>query len=329
MLSADDHPGVFTFMVGMIVLVMAGVGLSLVIDRRLSFSSGKLRTQREINLDAAEIESLAATRDERSRLLESQTEKPPNSSEAAAEILGKTETMRQRQVTLEDACKQLHQAIAGIEGDFSRFRAEYRRKTWAGAQGEKLGNLVLANGREYRDATITRVTDVGLEIRHADGIARIQAPDLDQKIQDRFQWNDEERRKILKQESAHLEGIAAGPAEEVPAIAARIPETSVSETRRPLANTTPDSSELATLRRLVIGWKSKVAMLRIERSVALSNSGYGSHTSVPGSLETWGAKAARLGNELARASSELAVAKSNLAAVAPADPLLKPEVSDR
>jgi hypothetical protein len=329
MLSADDHPGVFTFMVGMIVLVMAGVGLSLVIDRRLSFSSGKLRTQREINLDAAELESLAATRDERSRLLESRTAKPQNSSESAAEILGRTETMRQRQAILEDARKQLHQAIAGIEDDFSRFRAEYRRSTWTGAQGEKLGNLALANGREYRDATITRVTDVGLEIRHSDGIARIQAPDLDPKIQDRFQWNDEERRKILKQESEHLEGIAAGPVEEVPAITAGIAVPPVSQSRRPLANKAPDSNELATLRRLVIGWKSKVAKLRLERSVALSNSGYGSQTSVPGSLETWGAKAARLGNELARASSELAVAKSNLAAVAPADPLLRPEEPDR
>jgi hypothetical protein len=83
---------------------------------------------------------------------------------------------------------------------------------------------------------------------------------------------------------------------------------------------------VAALRRLVIGWKSKVSKLRYERSVALSNSGYGGQTSVPGSLETWGAKAERLGNELVRAQSELVVAKSNLAAVAPGDPLLRPEV---
>jgi hypothetical protein len=329
MLSADEHPGVFTFMVGMIVLVMAGVGLSLVIDRRLSFSSGKLRIEREINLDAAELEGLVAAREERSRLLELQTAKPQNAAETATEVLGKIETMRRRQETLEENRKQLHQEIAGIEENFLRFRAEYRRKTWTGAQGEKLGDLVLANGREYRGATITRVTDVGLEIRHADGIARIQAPDLEQEIQDRFQWNDEERRKVLKLESAHLESVAAGPVEEVPPAAAGNLESSFSEARRPLADADSDSKELATLRRLVIGWKSKVAKLKFERSVALSNSGYGSQTSVPGGLETWGAKAARLGNELARATSELAVAKANLAAVAPGDPLLRPDVPER
>jgi hypothetical protein len=131
------------------------------------------------------------------------------------------------------------------------------------------------------------------------------------------------------EESEHLDGVAAGPAQKVPAITAGVDNSPGFQSRQPLANAAPDSSELATLRRLVIGWKSKVAMLRMERSVAMSDSGYGSQTSVPGSLETWGAKAARLGNELARASSELAVAKSNLAAVAPGGPLLRPEESER
>jgi hypothetical protein len=69
-----------------------------------------------------------------------------------------------------------------------------------------LGNLKVRNGREYLQATILRVTDVGLEIRHEDGIARIQAPDLDSKWQDRFQWKDDERRKVLAAERDNLEG---------------------------------------------------------------------------------------------------------------------------
>ena len=326
MLSADEHPGVFTFMVGMIVLVLAGVGLSLVIDRRLSFSSGKLGIQREINLDATELEGLIAVREERSRILNSQPATRQQGAETPAGIREKLEVMRRRQTSLEETRKQQQEMIAQLEDDFSRFRAEYRRRTWTSAPGEKLGNLMLANGREYRDATITRVTDVGLEIRHADGIARIQAPDLDQKIQDRFQWDDEERRKVLKDELEHLDSIAAEPVEKVPEIVTRIPERSTREPLRSQSTTTPDSTEVAALRRLVIGWKSKVSKLKFERSVALSNSSFGSQTSVPGSLETWGAKAERLGNELIRAQSELAVAKSNLAVVAPGDPLLRPEV---
>lgn len=315
-------------MVGMIVLVLAGVGLSLVIDRRLSFSSGRLGIQREINLDASELEGLIAVREERSRLLNDKVEKPQIRAETSAEILGKLESLRRRQASLEITRQQLREMIARQEDDFSRFRAEYRRRTWADAPGEKLGILVVSNGREYREATITRVTEVGLEIRHADGIARVQAPDLDQEIQDRFQWSDEDRRKILKDEQDHLESISGELAEAVPAMSARIQGPLVREPLRPQAKAAPNIEELAALRRMVVVWKSKVTKLRFEKSEAMSNSSYGNQTSVPGSLETWGAKAERIGNELARAQSALAVAKSNLAAAAPGDPLLRPDIID-
>ncbi len=327
MLSFDEHPGIISFLGGIVVLVMASVGLSLLTDLRLDSSSSVVKIEKEIALDQVEIEGLRALHVERSEFLNDAGS--PSAAEALAECLGELKTSRERKIFLERDIKRLRSETGELEGGFSRYQAEYRRKIWGAAINEKLGDLVLANGREYRDATITRVTDVGLEIRHADGIARIQAPDLDPKIQDRFQWDDENRRKILKQESAFLEGGHAGGGEEVPAIAAGVPESPIPESRQSLANAAPDTKELATLRRLVIGWRSKVATLRSERSLALSNSGYGNQTSVPGSLETWSAKAARLGNELLRASSELAVAKSNLAAVAPDDPLLRPAVPDR
>ncbi len=327
MLSFDEHPGIISFLGGIVVLVMASVGLSLLTDMRLDSSSSVVRIEREITLGQMEIEGLSAMHVERSQLLNDTGSR--SAAEDLAESLGNLKTSRERKIFLERDVKRLGFEIGELEAEFSRYQAEFRRKIRVAAIGEKLGDLVLANGREYRESTITRVTDVGLEIRHADGIARIQAPDLDPEFQDRFQWDDEERRKILKQESAHIEGIHEGVGEAVPAIAAGIPESAVANSRRPLANAAPDSKELATLRRLVIGWRSKVATLRSERSLALSNSGSGNQTSVTGSLETWSAKAARLGDELVRANSELAVAKSNLAAVAPDDPLLRPAMPDR
>jgi hypothetical protein len=38
MLSSDDHPGLFTFMVGLIVIVFVAVGMSMVVDKKFSFS---------------------------------------------------------------------------------------------------------------------------------------------------------------------------------------------------------------------------------------------------------------------------------------------------
>lgn len=313
MLSPDEHPGIFTFLIGIIVLVMAGVGLSVVIDRRLSFSSGALQTQRDIHLDASELEELTARHGERSRELAELEIRV----ESSRETLGKTETLRQMKLVLEDTRQRLLSASAALEVDFMSYRADYRRKTRAAAVGESLGNLVLRGGREYQQATITRVTDVGLEIRHVDGIARIQAPDLGPQMQDRFQWSDEDRRKVLEAEKASRDAVA-----EVPEIAAEIPE--LAPKRVEDAKLSQGDDELGGLRRQVIIWQSKVRQLRSEWLAAQSNAGYGSQKSLPGSLETWNARAARLGNELARASASLAIARSNLAAVAPGDPLLRP-----
>ncbi|MGL5017486.1 MAG: hypothetical protein ACRDBP_05095 [Luteolibacter sp.] len=325
MLSADDHPGLFSFMVGMIVIVMAGVALSLVVDRRLSFSSGKMRNQRELTLERAELEGLVASREERSRLLESQSAKSQTETKVFEAISGKLNALQQRREVLDQARGQLKGAITRLEDDFSTFRVRYRQGTWSRAPGEKLGNLVLANGREYRDAVITRVTDVGLEIRHADGIARIQAPELDRKIQDRFQWNDEERRRTLKDEHKNLQSIPETVVEKDTPDTSAFSESAARGSSRSQPGMDSDAIKLSELRRLVVAWKSKVNQLEADRSEALSNSGFGNRTSVPGSLETWSAKAARLGNELARANSALAIAKSDLAVVAPGDPLLRPD----
>jgi hypothetical protein len=325
MLSADDHPGLFSFMVGMIVIVMAGVMLSLVVDRRLSFSSGKMRNQRELSLERVELEGLVASREERSRLFESQSAKSQMETEVFESTSGKLKALQQQQEVLEKACENLKGEIATLEVDFSAFRERYRKGAWSRAPGEKLGTVVLTNGREYRDATITRVTDVGLEIRHADGIARIQAPELDRKIQDRFQWNDEERRRTLKNEHRNLQSISEAVVESATTDTSAFSESAARGSLRPQAGGGSDALKVSELRRLVVAWKSKVNQLEFDRSEALSNSGFGNRTSVPGSLETWSAKAARLGNELARANSALAIAKSELAVVAPDDPLLRPD----
>lgn len=327
MLSAEEHPGVFTFLVGIIVLVMAGVGLSLVIDRRLEFSSGVIKIQNEINLDAVELEHLTAWHDERSRLLNESGLRLKTGLVTNEGISGKLKALHQRQVFLEETRGRLRNTITSLEEDFSRCRAEYRRKTWAAAVGEKLGHLKIRGGREYEQVTISRVTDVGLEIRHEAGIARIQAPDLDSTFQARFQWSDEERGKTLKDEQENLDGQADDPGVDHQAGVQAASAPAVRESGRlQKSKSAAGNEELDELRRLVSGWQAKVNQLSRDRQEAASRAGYGAQSSVPGSLETWSARAGRLANALAGAQVELAVAKSRLAALAPNDPLLRPLV---
>jgi len=331
MLSADDHPGVFTFLVGMIVVVMTAVGLSILADKHRNSSSGAGELQHEISLGASEITELTARKDQSSLLLAGGDGKLRTGSQEFQAISARLETLRQRQAELEKSRIQVGESIATLEGNFSRYRADYRRKEWENAIGESLGTLTIRGGRTFQQARVTRVTDVGLEIRHEHGIARIQAPDLDPKIQDRFQWSDEERRSRLEEERQNREGK---PAPEVAdesdtdgdgeAVAETVPAPRAPQVNRTQQTYPPvDPEKLQRLRLQVSGWRAKVSKLRIDRAEASSRASYGNQSSVPGSLETWVSRSSRLGRELLQAQTALAAAQSELAKVAPGDPLLR------
>lgn len=323
MLSADEHPGIFTFLVGLIVLVMAGVALSLVVDRKFKFSSRANEIRQDINRNALEIEELESRKEGRARQLSESSHKLRATSLAHQGSAREVNALEQRRAKLDGSRGELLHQIEVLESGFSNYRSEYRRKAWERAVGEKLGDLVLSGGRRYLQATITRVTDVGLEIRHENGFARIQAPDLAPELQDRFQWNDDARRQRLNEEVENLDGKTNQ------SIGQKASKSSTpNESRALRVNTTEEADVPVALRQKVIAWKAKVSKLQGEKLEADSRAGYGSQTSVPGSLETWSAKAARLGAELIRARAALELAKSELAKVSPGDPLLIPVQRD-
>lgn len=194
MLVDNDTSGLITFMIGVIVLVMFGIGLSFMVNKQFRFSSGMGEIRRELVTNTTEIEELKVRKDEDERVLNANTE-----------IFTRSKTLRQRQAALEKSEIEVRDSIDALESAFTRYRADYRRKAWAGACGESLGTLTIQGGRAFQQVSITRVTEVGLEIRHECGTARIQAPDLDLKMQDRFQWRDEERRSQLEEERRNRE----------------------------------------------------------------------------------------------------------------------------
>ena len=160
---------------------------------------------------------------------------------------------------------------------------------------------------------------MGLEIRHQHGFARIHAPDLGPDWQDRFQWDDEERRARLKEEAAARERMSASRVSAQPPKVRRKVASKLAAREKPVAQV-PDPDQLVELRTLFSAWQSKVARLEIERDEAILNSTR--QKSVPGRLETWSARAARLRGEVSKARVEFEAARARLAGVSPRDPLL-------
>ena len=318
MLSNEDHPGLFTFLIGMIVVVLAAVGLSLLVDVKFSVSRSPKSLQKEIETGAEELERLTDHHRELARRLAQGEEHAQTALQTRTSLRSEFAEQAQRLAALTESRDQLQQAIPLTEQEFERYRAEYRKQTWDRAAGQALGTLKVRGGREYRQAVIKRVTEVGLEIEfEGGGKARIQAPDLDPAVQDRFQWNDEERRQRLKEERDQQRAVA-GP--EPPKPAPKPTVKPVTPLPQPVAPpVSPASEQLKQLRSAVELARSKVDRLTTQLREARTAAARGEN-SVPGSLKTWVSRIAELEALLNAANQELAVARSNLAVVAPTSP---------
>ncbi len=323
MLSSEENAGIFYFLGGMIVIVMTAVGLSLVMDQKFKFSSDSSEIRREIAASTSELAELGARHEHLTASLTEQESRLGTAKTSRGGMQEKLTMMRQRKSELAKSSGELRTSIAALEAKFLKYRADYRSATWAKAVGQEVGVLATRGGREYRQVTIAKVTDVGLEIRHEHGIARIQAPDLTPDWQERFQWDDEERRTRLKEESDHIAFIPANSGGDSPNMRDEVETTQVDPVGEAV-----DQENLNQLRLRVSNWKARISQLQSEQSIAASNASYSGQTSVPGSLETWKAKAARMTRELSRARVELSLAKTKLAAVSPGDPLLRSQSGD-
>lgn len=306
---SNDNSGVFGWLACLIVIVMVGVGLSLVVDRRFQFSSNNKESQEVIAKDAEYLAELAAKKPKQQERF-NQLERPRQLvSREADELKQRLPINRTRIEELKATMAKLKLELSSQEDAMARYRKAYRDQTWLEAVGEKHPEITLRTGRRYEATSILRVTPVGLEISYKDGRARIDFTDLDPSWQERFQWRHDERETVITGESS--------AAEENP-MTKRFgtPETGA-------AQPAMDDLRIEKLRNDVILWNGKASALESQYSEAASNAGSG-RNSVPGALETWSAKAARLATELSRAKLQRERARVKLEAAAPNDPLAKP-----
>lgn len=302
-------------MVGIVVVVLVAVGLSIAIEKRFAFSAGGLRLEREVASLGAEMAVLHARLDAATVRLAEMEGPRASAVEALKETRSVSAGIVRRKEDLSAARDGLRGALLAAEQDFSEYREECWRISRAGAVDEEIGTLTLRDGRSYQDAAITKVTDVGLEIRHRHGFARIHAPDLGPDWQQRFQWDDEDRRARLKDEALARERMSSPKPVAIVTESKRVSDRTITPGKRPVVDEPVVSEELAALRMRVSGWSSKVARLESEHDEAVTNSAR--RLAVPGGLETWSSRAARLRGELSKARIELGVARTRLAAVSP------------
>ncbi|OYV05746.1 MAG: hypothetical protein CFE26_09960 [Verrucomicrobiales bacterium VVV1] len=313
-----DHSGTFGWLSALIVLVMVGIGLSLLVDRRFELSSSDKQLKVDVEKNFAVLEGIRIKHDRAlGELTELEKTRSPQAKELS-KLQEQGERAKERMIDLNGQVGKLQSAVAAVQKEFEGYASEYRNQVWQAAVGEKQAFIAFRDGRRYEDVTILRVTAVGMEISHRDGRARIDFKDLDASWQERFLWNSSERNTALAGEN------------EVPQPPAVQNTPSTPKGFKPASKapaTVPDPTATGKLRADLIGWNNKILMLKMQLQEAQSNIG-SKQKSPPGSLETWQQRANRLSAELNQAKVNRDMAQLKLAAVAPSDPLSNASYSD-
>lgn len=87
---------------------------------------------------------------------------------------------------LRGSAAALRSEVANLAAAASAERDGWIANVRASAVGRNFEILTGSGGRTYEDVTITRVTDVGVEFRHSEGLARLSATDLSPEQHDEF-----------------------------------------------------------------------------------------------------------------------------------------------
>ncbi len=312
-----DHSGTFGWLSALILLVMVGVGLSLLVDRRFELSSNGNQLRVDIEKGFGLLEE---TRIKHDRALGELTGLENARNPQAKELARLQEQVGQakdRISTLADQAGKLQSSIAISQKGFEEYADEHRNQVWQAAIGEKQAFITLRDGRRYEDVTILRITAAGMEISHRDGRARMDPQDLDASWQGRFLWSSNERKALLEGEN-QVPPVLAVQAPAIPK--GRKPAPEVPEPA-------PDPTAASKLRADVLIWNNKVSTLKMQQKEAQSNIG-SKQKSPPGSLETWQQRANRLSTELNQAKMKRDMARLKLSEVDPNDPLSQANSSD-
>jgi hypothetical protein len=188
-----DQPtsGITAFLFGVVVLILSAVLLAGLVRKRIGSSAKITETRREFEFDNAELARLEALRDK--RLLElAASQSTPLENGDVDDLASLSEGLHDQEVRIRALQRHVSSLLEEIDEQqrrFSAYKISFVSNTRNAAIGKSLGVLRIRNGRTYQNAVIVVVSDIGLEIRHSDGSARIKASDLDDHMQELYQWN--------------------------------------------------------------------------------------------------------------------------------------------
>lgn len=185
---------------------------------------GKHSIDYTINQQDKEIDSLRTSL----RTIRREMDRNPDPGAGARELRSiKTDIMMEAGKIdgLRNRVASINSSIGEITAEFEGYKNDYRAFVRADAKGEKFGLLQTKSGKIYENVIIRDVTSIGMQILHNDGHMRIPYEDLPDDLQDRFQFDSDQKKTALIAEveatRTHESQVAAANAIEAAETAAQ------------------------------------------------------------------------------------------------------------
>ena len=101
---------------------------------------------------------------------------------------------------LTDQASTLESDLVGLDDDFENYKNQYRAHVRNKAADTRIEELKTNDGTVYHSVIIRKVTAVGIEVRHRDGLKRIGFQELPTEMQDYYQFDKEQMLSELQRE---------------------------------------------------------------------------------------------------------------------------------
>ncbi|MEP4078958.1 hypothetical protein [Haloferula sp.] len=323
MIGSGDNSGTISLLIGVVLVVFVGIGISLVADSRLSFGNTQSTINESIKSDRQKIENLTFSVD---HLQNSWTrDHAPNigQEQQISDLSGQTSRNRNRLAELRADKAGLEKSIIRIAQQNLDYRVHYKNQARADSVGESLDSITLTDGRSFRSVVIRGFDTSGLRIHHKGGSARIRYSDLPRAWKERFQWHPDEAK--VRKPKPPAEVASEGPETQIEAEDSETngqhDEPAVSKK----AHEAKDAEKVAEARSHYLIARKSYLDARNQASIARGHA-YASNKSVPGSLETWAERAERMDRISRQRHAGYIKARSALSSVSPGDPLLRQKI---
>ncbi len=198
LLTSGKGPGVIGTLLALLVLVGFGTLYIFVFDEGMQGGGKKITAiirEQEIAIQSDKEE---IARDQ--KLLEDGKEFVRQADDLEA---AKSQSQRNATqiATLGEEKQAAEKSIQDAYAKWEDYKDAYRASEWARAKGEKLGTLTSLSGKTYQDVVIREVNGKEMKITDSSGPKSINSDDLPAALQDRFQFDKEDKVVLEKQQN--------------------------------------------------------------------------------------------------------------------------------